>query len=210
MNIQDDSETQFKVLLVEDDLVDVELVRRQLGQIRRPQFILDSVQYLNDAVERLATESFDAVLLDLNLPDSCSLEAVDELKTVWQSGPVIVLTGLDEECLGIDAIRHGAADYLAKDGLSANLLSRAISYAVERHRMEYWMKATGKSKDSFLSEVCNGLRESLSELLIATSVLVGSDESLEPDELEQVEKIMLCGKRMAKLIDEASPVACPG
>ena len=206
MEIQDSSERQYRVLVVEDDLVDVELVRRQLGQIRRPRFEVENAQYLKDALDMLGNQSFDVVLLDLNLPDSCSLESVDEVKRAWPSGPVIVLTGLDEECLGIDAIRHGAADYLGKDGLSAALLSRAISYAVERHHMAYWIAATGKSKDDYLSGVCERLRESLSELLLATSDLVGNDETLDPGELEQVNRIMSCGKRMSRLINEADPL----
>ena len=209
MEIQGDSERQYSVLVVEDDLVDVELVRRQLGQILRPRFRVENAPYLKDALDMLAQDSFDVVLLDLNLPDSCSLESVHEVKSAWSSGPVIVLTGLDEECLGIDAIRHGAEDYLGKDGLSAALLSRAITYAVERHRMAYWLKATGESKDDYLADVCEKLREGLSELLLATSDLVGSDESLDPGELEQVNKIMSCGKRMSQLINDATPVSTP-
>ena len=126
MEIQGDSERDYNILVVEDDLVDVELVRRQLGQLRRPRFKVENAQYLKDAMEMLEQESFDAVLLDLNLPDSCSLESVHQVKAAWSSGPVIVLTGLDEECLGIDAIRHGAEDYLSKDGLSAALLSCSL------------------------------------------------------------------------------------
>lgn len=207
MGVIDIPVSQHKVLLIEDDLVDTELVRRQLGQFHRPRFEIESARYLQDALNLLEKGSFDAVLLDLNLPDCSSMESVDQLKAVWSSGPIIVLTGNDEECVGIDAIRHGAADYLAKDGLSATLLSRTINHSIERHRMEYWIRATGESKDEYLTGVCDGLRGTLSELLNATSVLVGSDDSLDETELAQIEIIMSCGKRMSQLIDEARPNA---
>ena len=205
MNEQDPLNESYRVLLVEDDLVDVEIVRRHLAQVRHPRFDVENTKYLKSAFEMLQNEPFDAVLLDLNLPDCNSLESVDQLQDAWNKGPIIVLTGQEDECQGIDAIRHGAGDYLVKDGLSATLLSRTISYSVERHRMAYWLEATGQSKDDYLADVCISLKETLSELLIATSVLVGNDECLDPTEMQQVEKIMNCGKRMSHLIDNAHP-----
>jgi len=205
MGSHDDSDRKYKILIVEDDPIDAELVSRYLGQSRRPRFKAEIVQYLKDALENVNSTEFDAVLLDLNLPDSFGLEAVDRLRASWTAGPVIVLTGLDEECLGTDALRHGAQDYLAKDGLSGHLLSRSIRYAIERHNMSYWISVTERSKDDYLAEVCNSLRTSLSELLIATSELIGSDESLQPKELEQVSRIMQCGQRMSDLIVNATP-----
>ncbi|MEM8944384.1 MAG: response regulator [Planctomycetota bacterium] len=205
MNVQSDDDQLYRVLLVEDDVLDVEIVRRHLGQVRRPRYEIVVAKYLSEALRLLASEEFKAVLLDLNLPDCCSMESVDQLKEAWTAGPIIVLTGLDEECHGVDAIRHGASDYLAKDGLSATLLSRTISHSVERHRMAYWIKATGESKDDYLEEVCNGLRETLSDLLLATSDLVGNDEALDDREYQQVQKIIGYGKRMSELIDDAAP-----
>jgi len=207
MSSQDDPDRTYKILVVEDDPIDAELVSRYLGQSRRPRFTAESVQYLKDAMEALNSKEFDAVLLDLNLPDSFGLEAVDRLRASWTAGPIIVLTGLDEECIGTDALRHGAQDYLAKDGLSGHLLSRSIRYAIERHNMSYWISVTERSKDDYLAEVCNSLQASLSELLIATSDLSDCDESLQPKELEQVSRIMQCSQRMSDLIENASPTA---
>jgi len=147
------------------------------------------------------------VLLDLNLPDSCGLEGVDQLREAWTTGPVVVLTGLDEECLGTDALRHGAQDYLTKDGLSGHLLSRSIRYALERHNMSYWISVTKSSNECYLTEVCSSLRTSLSELLVATSDLIGDGESMQPKDIEQVSKVMQCGKRMSELIESATPIA---
>ena len=116
MNNCDASDSPYNVLLIEDDLVDVELVTRYLGQSRNPRFVVESAQYFQQAVELLAVGTFDAVLLDLNLPDSCGLDSIDLVMSAWGSGPIIILTGVEEDCLGIDAMRHGAQDYLVKEG----------------------------------------------------------------------------------------------
>lgn len=205
MDILGEADNKYRVLLVEDDAVDSQIVQRQLGQSRRPRFEIEEACYLRDAFEALKSGKFDAVLLDLHLPDCSSIESVDQLKEAWSDGPIVVLTSFDEDCHGIDAIRHGASDYLSKEGISATLLSRALTYAIERHRMMYWLQATGDSKDDYLAEVCNDLKSSLSDLLLATSVLVGSDQALDSSEMQQVEKIMDCGKRMSELIDSANP-----
>ena len=205
MDSCDESDRQYKILLVEDDLVDVELVRRYLGQVRRPRFEVENAQYLQKGIELLTSDTIDAVLLDLNLPDSCGLDSVDLLKSVWDGGPIIVLTGVNEDCVGVDAVRHGAQDYLVKDGLSANLLSRAIRYAVQRHRLASCLDATKRSNEQFLAEFCEKLRDPLSQMLLAASDLCGNLESPQPEQDEQMERITACGIRMVELINRSSP-----
>ena len=200
-----DSDTQYKILLIEDDLVDVELVRRYLGQNRNPRFVVEHTQYLQQAAKKLAQGAFDAVLLDLNLPDSCGLDSIDHVISVWETGPVIVLTGLDEECLGIDAMRHGAQDYLGKEGLSANLLSRTIRYAVERHYLVSYLEAMKKSNEEFLSEFCGTLRDPLSELLTSASDLCDNIDTLQPGQDQSMQRIIACGTRMVELIGQSCP-----
>lgn len=205
MDMLGDNESHYRILLVEDDAVDSQIVQRQLGQSRSPRFEIEAALCLSDALKAVNSNDFDAILLDLNLPDCNSMESVDQLKEVWTNGPIVVLTGFDEECHGIDAIRHGASDYLSKDGISATLLVRALTYAIERHRMMYWLQATEESKDDYLAEVCKDLKSSLSELLLATSVLVGKDEVIDPEEMQQIQTIMDRGKHMSELIDSANP-----
>ena len=204
MDSGNDSDRQFKILLVEDDLADIELVRRYLGQIRRPRFEVEYAQYLQKGIELLASDTFDAVLLDMNLPDSCGLHSVDLVKSVWDNGPIIILTGLNEDCVGVDAVRHGAQDYLVKDGLSANLLSRAISYAVERHQFASCLDATKRSTDQLLSDFCATLRDPLCQLLLAASDLCENVNSSQLELDKHLETITESGTRMVELIKQES------
>jgi PAS domain S-box-containing protein len=84
------------------------------------------------AVERLAKGGIDAVLLDLGLPDSQGISTFVKLHHQFPRTPIVVLTGLTDEELGLQAVREGAQDYLIKGKVDSQWLCRAILYAVER------------------------------------------------------------------------------
>jgi PAS domain S-box-containing protein len=86
------------------------------------------------AVEHLSNTLYDIVLLDLGLPDSSGMETVRGIRSINPRVPVVVLTGLDDEQMGILAIRNGATDYLVKGQSLDTLLVRTICYALERER----------------------------------------------------------------------------
>ncbi|MBF0215045.1 MAG: response regulator [Magnetococcales bacterium] len=90
---------------------------------------------LRHALTLLQNGPFDTVLLDLNLPDSVGIETFLRLRRQAPDLAVVVLTGLDDDTLGAETIRHGAQDYLSKNKLDGTLLLRAIRYAVERQRL---------------------------------------------------------------------------
>lgn len=113
---------------------------------------------LSEATELFNRYIFDAVLLDLNLPDSHGLDTLKQVQTVMNGVPIIILTGLDDDMLGIDAIRGGAQDYLPKGKLDAGLLTRSIFYSVERSRlMRSLEKQNRESLDSqtILNKIIN-------------------------------------------------------
>jgi PAS domain S-box-containing protein len=84
----------------------------------------------------LSSEHFDVVLLDLNLPDSGGLDTVRTFLSKNNVVPVIVLTGLDDETTGLNAIQVGAQDYLVKGRTDGALLARTMRYAIERKKAE--------------------------------------------------------------------------
>ena len=84
---------------------------------------------------------FDAVLLDLSLPDSRGLATVEQAASLNPRLPIIVLTGLDDEGIATEAVRKGAQDYLIKGNVDGALLVRSIRYAVERKRAEEAIRA---------------------------------------------------------------------
>jgi len=124
-----------RVLLVEDDENDAFLVGRALDASRRP-FARERAVRLSAALDRLGRGGIDVVLLDLALPDAQGFDAVQRIGAAHPFIPVVVLTGLDDEDLGLKAVQVGAQDYLVKGSLDPRLLDRSLRYAIERKRAE--------------------------------------------------------------------------
>ena len=108
------TETHFILLLVEDDPGDAQLIQAELKLAVRSSFHVTCVDTLEKAVSHLSSRTVDIVLLDLRLPDSVGLETLDRLRAVSGRVPILVLTGLEDEELGVQALRRGAQDYLVK------------------------------------------------------------------------------------------------
>ena len=132
----------IKVLLVEDNPGDIRLIQVMLSQLRDPPFELACVDRLSDGLEHLSREDVDVVLLDLSLPDSQGFTTFTQVRAQAPRVSVIVLTALDDEVLGVQAVRSGAQDYLVKGQVDSNLLARAIRYAMERKRSEEELRTT--------------------------------------------------------------------
>jgi len=127
---------EIRVLQVDDDEIDVLLVKRTLAKSATPtKFTVDSAGSLAEGTERLRNNQYDIILLDLGLPDSSGVETVRKVKEVNPSIPIVVLTGLEDEEVGLAAIKSGAADYLVKGPLLETSLVRTLLYAIERKRV---------------------------------------------------------------------------
>lgn len=127
----------FRVLLVEDSPIDAKLVTKLLEGVRSPRFQVRRAERLGDAVSLLTQHEFDVVLLDLMMPDCNGLEGLQRLSADAPDLPIIVLTGVTDEAVALEALRTGAEDYLIKDeAISDSLLVRSIRYGVERKRAE--------------------------------------------------------------------------
>ena len=126
----------IKILLVEDNPGDARLLREAMAEVGSAKFELNHVDRLSEAVRRLGEERFDVILLDLSLPDGKGINTVVRVREQALGVPIIVLTGLDDEALALDAVRAGAQDYLIKGQVDGSLLARAMRYAIERNQAE--------------------------------------------------------------------------
>jgi len=124
---------RVRVLLVEDDPGDAFLVRELLAEADAP-IELTTATTMAEARPRL--REIDCVLLDLGLPDASGLSGLRQLLQEAAGVAVCVLTGLEDEHLGIAAVAEGAQDYLVKGTVDGLSLSRAVRYAVERKRAD--------------------------------------------------------------------------
>lgn len=125
-----------KILLIEDNPGDARLLSEALTEAGDGQFHLTHVERLNDGLKRLGGERFDVILLDLTLPDAQGIDTIVRLHEQMPDVPTVVLTGLNDETLALEALRQGAQDYLVKGQMDGQLLPRAIRYAIERKGVE--------------------------------------------------------------------------
>jgi DNA-binding response OmpR family regulator len=126
----------IKVLLIEDNKGDASLILEMLKKSENAQFELTHTPRLNEGLSLLENEKFDVILLDLGLPDSEGLKSFKVTLKKNPTTPIIILTGLANEEIGIKAIKYGAQDYLVKGEFNGKLLVRAIQYAIERKKLE--------------------------------------------------------------------------
>ena len=130
----DMTDSATKVLLVEDQDAFADLVQDILAEFSGSSFHVSRVRSASEAAQRLRAEAIDVVLLDLALPDAHGLNTFCKVHAAASSVPVIVLTGLDDERLALQAMREGAQDYLVKGQLEPRILARVLRYAIERKR----------------------------------------------------------------------------
>src|SRR3989442_11467889 len=125
---------EMKVLLVEDSPSDARIVSELLADAGRRKLSLVCASTLGDALSRVRGQLFDAILLDLSLPDSDGLDRLASLHGRLTGVPIVVLTGLKDEALAARALRQGAQDYVVKGKFDGESLSRALEHAIERER----------------------------------------------------------------------------
>jgi len=123
----------ISALLVEDNPADVALLMKLLKDNDIKSWQITHAKRLKPALEHL--HEIDVILLDLSLPDSQGLETVTQVQTAFPHLPIIVLTGLQDESFARQAVAQGAQDYLVKGQVSADLLLKSVSYAIERSQI---------------------------------------------------------------------------
>jgi PAS domain S-box-containing protein len=126
----------MRILLVEDNSGDVRLLREYLKDAGADRYQITHADRLASGLERLAEANVDAVLLDLSLPDSHGMATLVRMREAAKAVPIVVLTGIEDEALGMRLIQAGAQDYLIKGQVTGPLLTRSLRYAVERKRAE--------------------------------------------------------------------------
>jgi signal transduction histidine kinase/CheY-like chemotaxis protein len=127
----------MRVLLVEDNDDDALLIRESLSETTLE---IDRAERLSTALAQLTRGKFDAVLLDLSLPDAWGLDTIRRLRREAAAVPIVVLTGLNDEEIAMRAVEEGAQDYLFKGQVDGHLLARSLRYAIQRHRAEETLK----------------------------------------------------------------------
>ncbi|MGB6873014.1 MAG: ATP-binding protein [Dehalococcoidia bacterium] len=130
------ADKRISILLVEDNSGDRRLISEMLAEASNVTFNVKYADRLQAAMEYLGQNRVEVILLDLGLPDSQGLETLKKVYTQVSELPIVVLTGLNDEMIGVQAVNEGAQDYLIKGQVDTHLLRRAIRYAIERKQAE--------------------------------------------------------------------------
>jgi signal transduction histidine kinase len=135
------NERPVNLLLVEDNPADANLIKEAFSHLTQETWQFVSAETLEDAITAYqnpaigsSSDPFDLVLLDLGLPDARGLDTIQQFLEASPEAPVVVLSGLDDEKLALQAISVGAQDYLVKDQITLQALLKAIRFALRRQQ----------------------------------------------------------------------------
>ena len=181
------------ILLVEDNPGDAELLQlllgdesdvaasgmagvRETGRVAQPAPQVTWVERVSEARAALghaeqAGTPFDVVLLDLSLPDARGLATVAAVRDAAPALPIVVLTGLDDEALAVQALAAGAQDYLVKGAVTGSGVRRAVRHAMERQRLLLEAQRATRARDVVLGVVAHDLRNPISTIKMCAVAL---------------------------------------
>jgi len=207
---------RVNVLMIDDDPEALMLMSLRLNEACGPdlRFALEGALSLKKGLLLVAAEEFDVILLDLHLPDSAGLATVAAARRHSGGTPIVVMTGYEDEAMGLEAIGMGAQDYLIKDRINMTLLSRAIRYAIERATLLRELREleqlraevrerrkTDEFKDRLLGAVSHELRSPLTVAQAAVTNLVdGMAGPLSPVQAELLEMAQRNLDRLGRLV----------
>ena len=192
----------MNILLVDDDEVDRLAIRRALRASGMDASVEDA-QSAAEALDMLASNSFDCVLLDYNLPSSDGLQVMRQMREKEIRTAVVALTGHGDEQTAVELMKAGAADYLSKKSLSPDRLVQSLRYATDRQRLErerdellvreqearHEAERANLAKDQFLAVVSHELRTPLNAILGWTRILLANPRSeMTPRGLEVIDR----------------------
>ena len=126
----------YRLLLVEDNRDDRELIRQHLAEMHDFVLTIDDAGTLSEAMALVSHRHYDSLIIDLNLPDSTGLDTLKAIRRACPDTPIVVLSDDGRRSLQADVLGAGAQDFLNKNATSTQLMARAMLYSLERHRSE--------------------------------------------------------------------------
>lgn len=125
---------QLDILVIEDNPGDYLLVHEYLGE-RFKDATISHADSIKAAIELLSHNQFHIMLLDLTLPDGMGLESYQVMHQTAPGTPIIILTGIGDTDMALEALKFGAQDYIIKDDCNATVLAKSIQYGIERSKI---------------------------------------------------------------------------
>ena len=204
------NDKRIKILLIEDNPGDARLIQEMLAEAEPSRFELEHADRLSAGIKRLEQGNIDVILLDLDLPDSKGVDTFTKVYAHTQEKPILVLTGLADEAVGVKAVSGGAQDYLVKGQVDGNLISRSILHAIERKRMEQEimektrkLEVASQAKSQFLASMSHELRTPLNAIIGFTQLMM--DEvpgKINDEQRECLSDVLDSGQHLLNLVSD--------
>ncbi len=142
----------IRVLLIEDSPEYARFIKKLLVRAEAEQIEVQVAHKISSALGWLESAPPDVIVLDLTLSDSTGLEAFDQINIVARRIAIVVMSGIDDEDLALEAVHRGAQDYLVKRDVGARLLIRTLRYAIERKRAQEEIRALNSELERRVAE----------------------------------------------------------
>ncbi len=175
----------LKVLLIEDNSNDAFFMKHLFTKSETVRFEVTHVEQMHEALERLKTNSYEAVVLDLALLGSFGLDTFRKIYAPFPDIPIVVLTISDDEAMAIEAMRQGAQDYLVKGEMDTATVVRSLRYAIERNQLQVQIRKSQKMQA--LGTLSSGIAHEFNNLLY---VISGYTELLMDDAISEDKKML--------------------
>jgi len=189
------------VLVIEDNPGDARYVQELLRDMRFTTVQMQWAQTLREGIE-MSYSRVDVVLLDLHLPDSEGLSTLRRFyREAGRHAAVLILSGLDDEELAVQAVREGAQDYLPKTGIDGAVLQRALRYALDRHRIEEQLREFSAELERYSSHLAGHLRAPLRRVLGFAGMLLEEPTMAIDDRNAWLARIVDCCESMRMMIE---------
>ncbi|MHC4394199.1 MAG: sensor histidine kinase [Planctomycetota bacterium] len=200
---------KLKILIVENDLSSRALLQSSLSESSLPVSEVKYTESLNDAFGLLDKDSFDVVLLDLNLPDSRGLDTLVRMSEKCPLIAKVVLTGQADEDLGLEAIKKGAQEHLILDRCNVYSLTKYILYAIGHKQAEQVqmqllsdIEQANKELKNFAFTVSHDLKAPLRAIkALANWISTDYADKLNENGKEQIELLLTRVDQMNNLIN---------
>ena len=124
------------LLLIDNDAEHVDVFSDALLNATDGPFVGECVKTLAEGIRRLRKKEFWAIFVNLSVPDSQGLETFDKLALAVPGVPTLIIAGAKDVGVALEALRHGAKDYLLEDRLDRDSFVRAIRNMAERKTAE--------------------------------------------------------------------------
>jgi len=220
---------KINIILIEDNPGDSRLIKEYLKDCGTSVYEVTEFNCLEKIFQNASEIDTDIILLDLSLPDSSGLNTLIKVFSNFPQTAIVVLTGLNNEDLAIEAMRHGAQDYLVKDQIDTVLLSRTIRYAIERkksidEKTELEFKLRQSQRMESIGTLAGGIAHDFNNILFPilgyTDMLLMkiSEDSPLRDSLNKINTSALRAKDLVRQIHQClesqgfgktDPLLCP-